>query len=73
MRRREAYVALEAARKVEQTEEFKTEYARRAGVEGVHAKAGADDGLAAFALHRRTSHSSSACRKRNGHECVSVA
>ncbi len=38
VRRREAYVALEAARQREQTEEFKKEYARRAGVEGVHAQ-----------------------------------
>ena len=38
VRRREAHVALEAARQREQTEEFKKEYARRAGVEGVHAQ-----------------------------------
>jgi transposase len=38
VRRREAHFALEAARQREQTEEFKQEYARRAGVEGVHAQ-----------------------------------
>lgn len=32
------YLALEAARKREQTEEFKETYAQRAGVEGVHAQ-----------------------------------
>ena len=72
VRRREAHVALEAAHQREYTEEFKTEYARRAGVEGVHAKAGADDGFAAVALCRRASHAPSACRDRSGHECLSV-
>lgn len=38
VRRQEAYFALEAARKREQTEDFKRAYARRAGVEGVHAQ-----------------------------------
>lgn len=38
MRRQEAHFALVAARQREQTEEFKQEYARRAGVEGVHAQ-----------------------------------
>jgi transposase len=38
VRRQEAHFALDAARKREQTEEFKKEYARRAGVEGVHAQ-----------------------------------
>jgi transposase len=38
VRRHEAYLALEAARKREQTEEFKETYAQRAGVEGVHAQ-----------------------------------
>jgi len=38
VRRREAHFALDAARKLEQTEEFKKEYAGRAGVEGVHAQ-----------------------------------
>lgn len=38
VRRQEAHLALEAARQREQTEEFKKEYAGRAGVEGVHAQ-----------------------------------
>jgi transposase len=38
VRRQEAHFALVAARQREQTEEFKQEYARRAGVEGVHAQ-----------------------------------
>jgi transposase len=38
VRRQEAHFALAAARQREQTEEFKLEYARRAGVEGVHAQ-----------------------------------
>jgi transposase len=38
VRRQEAHVALEAARQREQTEEFKQEYAKRAGIEGVHAQ-----------------------------------
>jgi transposase len=38
VRRHEAQFALEVARKREQTEEFKDMYARRAGVEGVHAQ-----------------------------------
>ena len=38
VRRREAHFALESARKREQTEEFKKEYAGRAGVEGIHAQ-----------------------------------
>ena len=38
VRRQEAHFALDAARKREQTEEFKKEYAKRAGVEGVHAQ-----------------------------------
>jgi len=38
VRRQEAHFALEAARKLEQTEEFKQEYAKRAGIEGVHAQ-----------------------------------
>ena len=38
VRRQEAHVALEAARQREQTEEFKQEYAQRAGIEGVHAQ-----------------------------------
>ena len=38
VRRQEAHFALDAARQREQTEEYKQEYARRAGVEGVHAQ-----------------------------------
>lgn len=38
VRRQAAHFALEAARQREQTEAFKHEYARRAGVEGVHAQ-----------------------------------
>lgn len=38
VRRQEAHFALVAARQREQTEEFKQEYARRAGIEGVHAQ-----------------------------------
>ena len=38
MRRQEAHFALDAARQREQTEAFKQEYAKRAGVEGVHAQ-----------------------------------
>jgi transposase len=38
VRRQEAHFALEAARQREQTEEFKQAYAKRAGVEGVHAQ-----------------------------------
>jgi transposase len=38
VRRREAYEALEAARKREQTEEFAQVYDQRAGIEGVHAQ-----------------------------------
>ena len=38
VRRREAHVALEAARQREQTKEFTKVYAVRAGVEGVHAQ-----------------------------------
>lgn len=68
VRRQEAHFALDAARKREQTEEFKKEYAKRAGVEGVHAKASASDGLAAFALHWRASHPSSACCDRYRHQ-----
>ena len=73
VRRQEAHFALDAARQREQTEEFKKEYAKRAGVEGVLAKAGAYDGLAPLALHWGASDSSSACRDRDRHECVSIA
>ncbi len=38
VRRQEAHFALDAARQREQTEAFKQEYAKRAGVEGVHAQ-----------------------------------
>jgi transposase len=38
VRRQEAHFALAAARQRERTEEFKQEYAKRAGVEGVHAQ-----------------------------------
>ncbi len=38
VRRREAHVALEAARQREQTKEFAEVYAGRAGIEGVHAQ-----------------------------------
>ncbi len=38
VRRREAYVALEAARQREQTQEFAELYAQRAGIEGIHAQ-----------------------------------
>jgi transposase len=38
VRRQEAHFALEAARQREQTEEFKQAYAKRAGIEGVHAQ-----------------------------------
>jgi transposase len=38
VRRQEAHFALDAARQRERTEEFKQEYAKRAGVEGVHAQ-----------------------------------
>lgn len=38
VRRQEAHFALDAARQREKTEEFKKEYAKRAGVEGVHAQ-----------------------------------
>src|SRR5205823_7859087 len=37
VRRREAYLALEAARQREQTKEFAELYDQRAGIEGVHA------------------------------------
>jgi transposase len=73
VRRREASKALEAARQREQTEEYAQVYAQRAGIEGVHAEAGSPHGVASFALHRRTSDSSSACRDRDCHECVPVA
>jgi transposase len=68
LRRQEAHVALDAARKLEQTEEFKQEYAQRAGVEGVHAEASAADGLTAVSLQWRTSNPSSTCRHSNCHE-----
>src|SRR6266516_5159975 len=73
VRRQEAHFALDAARQREQTEAVKKEYAKRAGVEGVHAKAGAYDGLAPLALHWGASDSSSACRDRDRHEWVSIA
>ena len=73
VRRQEAQFALAVARQREQTEEFKKEYAKRAGIEGVHAKAGAYDGLAPLALHWGTSDSSSTCRDRDCHECVPIA
>ena len=38
VRRREAHVALEAARQREQTEAFAELYEQRAGIEGVHAQ-----------------------------------
>ena len=38
IRRHEAFVALEAARQREQTEEFAQLYAKRAGIEGTHAQ-----------------------------------
>lgn len=38
VRRREAYVALEAARQREQTREFTKLYGQRAGIEGAHAQ-----------------------------------
>lgn len=38
VRRQEAHFALEAARQREQKEEFKQAYAKRAGIEGVHAQ-----------------------------------
>jgi hypothetical protein len=72
VRRQEAHFALEAARQHEQTEEFKQEYAQRAGVEGVHAEAGSSHGAAAFALQWRASHPSSACRHGNCYGCVPV-
>ena len=39
VRRREAHIALAAARQREQTEEFAQVYDQRAGVEGIHAQA----------------------------------
>jgi hypothetical protein len=65
VRRRDAHFALEATSQREKTEVFKKEYAKRAGVEGVHAEASSLDGLAAFALHWRASDPSSARRDRN--------
>lgn len=72
VRRQAAHFALDAARQREQTEAFKEAYAQRAGVEGVHAKAGAYNGLATFALHRRTAHPSSARCHRNRYEYLPV-
>jgi transposase len=73
VRRREAHFALEAARKLEQSEEFAQLYAQRAGVEGVHAEAGSADGVAPFTLYWRASYSSPARCHCDCHECVSVA
>lgn len=61
VRRHEAYVALEAARQREQTEEFTELYAERAGIEGVHAEASSSDGIAQVTLYWRTAHPSPAC------------
>ena len=71
VRRQEAHFALDAARQREQTEEFKQEYAKRAGVEGVHAEASAYDGVAPFALHWGAANPSAARRDCNRHECLS--
>jgi transposase len=73
VRRQAAHFALDAARQREQTEAFLHDYARRAGVEGVHAQGGTSHGAASFALRRRTAHPSSACGDRNRYQCVSVA
>ena len=72
VRRREAYEALEAARKREQTEEFAQVYDQRAGREGVHAEAGSPNGVAPFALYWRTAHASATCGNRDRHQFMPV-
>jgi hypothetical protein len=62
-----AYVALEAARHREQTEEFAQLYAKRAGIEGTHAKASTSDGIASVALYWGATYAPPACSNCYGH------
>jgi len=68
VRREQPHQALQRARARATTEEFKTLYAQRAGVEGTISEAGAGDGTPAFLLHRSRKDASSASCYRCCHE-----
>jgi len=59
VRRQQPHQALQHARARAKTEEFKTLYAQRAGVEGTISEASAGDGTAALSLHRSRKDASS--------------
>jgi transposase len=72
VRRQEAHFALDAARQREKTEEFKKEYAKRAGVEGVHAQGVRRMGLRRSRYIGEPRTQRHACRDCNRDECVSA-
>ncbi len=72
IRRHQAYVALEAARRREQTEEFVQLYAKRAGIEGTHAEASTSDGIASITLYWGATNTPPTCGNCCGHQFVPV-
>ena len=72
VRREQHHQALQRARARAKTEEFKTLYARRAGVEGTISEAGPGDGPTTFSLHWSRKDASSAPGYRCCHEYCSA-
>ncbi len=68
VRREQPYQALQRARVRATTEEFKTLYAQRAGIEGTISEASAGDGAAAFPVHRSRKDASATPGYRCRHE-----
>ncbi len=69
---REQMQALFAARKREETDEFKDTYRPRAGIEGTHSEASAHDGLATLALYRSAQNPSGSCGYCYRRQCHSI-
>jgi len=69
---REQMQALFAARKREETDEFKDTSRHRAGIEGTHSEAGAHDGLTPLALYRSAQNPSGPCGYCYRRQCYSI-
>ena len=69
---REQMQALFAARKREETDEFKDTYRHRAGIEGTPSEASAHDGIATLALDRSAQNSSGSCGYCYRRHCHSI-
>ena len=64
------YQALVKAREQQETDEFREQYAARAGIEGTISQATRTDESAPQSLYRSGSHSTPACRNSCCHQCI---